>query len=49
MNANQLEHYIDLCRRMEKCKECSIQQTCKELRKVYAVKKLKDLFIQRRY
>ena len=51
LDANILQHYIEKCSdRVGQCKGCSIQDDCKEIKKIYKnfnhpVKKLKDLAI----
>ena len=49
IDANTLEHYIEKCsNRCGACKGCSIQSTCKELKRIYSVKKLKNLKPERK-
>ena len=49
LDKNILQHYIEKCdNRVGQCKGCSIQDDCKEIKKIYknfnhSVKKLKDL------
>lgn len=47
IDADLLQRFIEICDMQQekgiKCKDCSIQDVCKDLKKVHSVKKLNDL------